>query len=116
MQQKLNTFEKKESSYFVITNVNNYHNSSDNMITKKLNPKEIEKDKMVEVEFNFKAYLDKVEKMNKILEDSFFKEREKCLTVVEIEDRPHITSSDLNGFIDTNQNINNLQVKKFLFS
>ena len=58
-----------------------------------------------EAAFDFKAYFSKVETMNKILEESFLKEREKCLTVVEIEDRPNITNSNINDLIDMNQNI-----------
>ncbi len=55
---------------------------------------------------NFNDYFAKVERINRIFEDSFVKEREKCLTVFETEDRPLITNSNCSNIIETNLDLN----------
>lgn len=108
LQQKLHVNERKDSSAISINN-SNLHNSNNNSNHNKISPKK-EKDKIANSTiFDFKSYFAKVEKMSKALEESFIKEREKCLTIVEIEDRPQIT---INSVIESSQNINNNQVIK----
>lgn len=97
MQQKLNVNERKESSSFVINN---------NCINNKANVKGKDNEKMNNEIFELKSYAAKVEQMSKVLEESFIRERDKCLTVVEIEDRPHLTNTNFNSIQDSKRNIN----------
>lgn len=103
LQQKLQINEKRDSSVITINNSSNNVNNNFNNSNQNKNSNNKEKEKAISNSvFDFKAYFAKVEKMNKVLEESFIREREKCLTVLEPEDRPHIT--DNNSIINSTQN------------
>lgn len=105
LQQKINSSERKDSFSIINYTSSNVSINNCNSNNQNKNSKFKEKEKVFsETAFNYEAYFAKVEKMSKILEESFAKEREKCLTVVEIEDRPHITNDNLSGLVDISHN------------
>ncbi len=116
LQQKIQPIDKKESlcnlNYSGI-NDNKINNIKDKIVIKnmeknKLKEKIKEYSKSCKNIFDLKSYSLKVEKMNKKLEDSFIKERDRCLNIVETEDENG--KKENSSVVLTNQNINYFQV------